>query len=99
VVTYNTADTGDTGCQIANDLPDDLSFVAATGGGTFTAAAHRIDWKLPSLPANSIGSVSFTVQVSPGAASGEVLTNKAYFAGFGLAPTTLLDTIVLLELP
>jgi hypothetical protein len=99
VVTYNTGDTGDTGCQIANDLPDDLSFVAATGGGTFTAAAHRIDWKLPSLPANSIGSVSFTVQVSPGAASGEVLTNKAYFAGFGLAPTTLLDTTVLLELP
>jgi hypothetical protein len=39
------------------------------------------------------------VQVSPGAASGEVLTNKAYFAGFGLAPTTLLDTTVLLELP
>jgi len=98
-VTYSTGDTGDIGCEIDNDLPDNLSFVAATGGGTFTPASHKIIWKLPSLAANSIGSVSFTVQVSPGATSGDVLTNKAYFAGFDLAPTTLLDTTVLLELP
>jgi len=99
LVTYSTGDTEDIGCEIDNDLPDNLSFVAATGGGTFTPASHKIIWKLPSLAANSIGSVSFTVQVSPGATSGDVLTNKAYFAGFDLAPTTLLDTTVLLELP
>jgi len=93
MITYSTGISDDNGCELDDLLPDDLSFVSATGG-VYNASTRTVSWNL-SAPAGTIGNVSFTAQVSPAAAIGEVLENRATFAGLALSPTALLDTIVL----
>ena len=61
---------------LADNLPPEVTFVSATGGGFYDAVTHTVTWNIGTLPANDPGgSVTVTVQVKPGTPPGTTITD------------------------
>ncbi len=67
--------------KITDKLPKGVSFVSASGRDSYNASTRTVTWKLGSVDVLEEGSVTLKVQVSPGLATGSVLTNTASFSG------------------
>jgi uncharacterized repeat protein (TIGR01451 family) len=80
-ITYNNAGPASSvGAKIVDALPAGVSFVSATGGGTYDAATRKVTWNLGTVPVGT-GTVKLTVRVPLTAALGSVIANQAEFSG------------------
>ena len=71
---------------IVDTLPANVSFVSATGGGTYVPAMHTVTWNIGTIPEGSSGAcVTLTVSVNAGAEN--TLTNCAVIDGDEVGPT------------
>ncbi len=77
---YKNVGTDDaTGVILEDQLPADVSFVSASGGGTLSGSV--VSWDLGSIsPGGTPGSVFVTVKVNSPLANGKVLQNLASIA-------------------
>ena len=63
---------------ITDTLPVEVSFVSATGGGTYASGTHTVTWGIGTLTAGtSQQCVQLKVQVDSGTAPGTTITNHA----------------------
>jgi subtilisin family serine protease len=88
-LTYEIAYTNggsddDEDCELEDELDDDTDFDSASAGGVYDPVAHVVRWKLGPVPAGATVRVLVTATVSPDAAPGAVLLNRALLGG-GLA--------------
>jgi extracellular elastinolytic metalloproteinase len=67
--------------MVTDVLPAELSFVSATGGGTYTAANRTVRWGLGTVAVNGTGSRSFTATIGATVPIGTVVVNQAQFSG------------------
>lgn len=77
--------------EIVDTLPLEVSFVSATGGGTYNGGTHKVGWNLGTLPA---GATTQTVQVTVSVVSGAgtTITNYATIDSLETGPTTADET-------
>jgi subtilisin-like proprotein convertase family protein len=68
-----------TGYTLRDTLPANVSFVSATGGGTYDAATRIVTWVI-GIPANGATTVNLTVAVSGAAFPGNVVLHTTLFA-------------------
>lgn len=67
---------------IVDDLPAEVRFVSATGGGTYYSATHTVTWDIGTIPAQtSQQCVQLVVQVDHAATPGINITNSATING------------------
>ena len=100
-ITY-TLDYGNLGpapseqAMITDKLPTGVTFVSATGRDSYNSSTRTVTWNIGTVPVLADGSVQLTVRVSPGTATGSVLTNQAEFTGaLTTATPALAATLVL----
>ncbi len=77
--TINYTNTGTdtaTGVVLSDQLPPELTFVGATGGGTHSGSG-LVTWVLPPLAANTSSSVTVSATVNSPLANGTVIHNSA----------------------
>ena len=67
--------------KITDVLPSDLTFVSATGGGTYNASTRTVTWNLGTVPVLYTGTLRLTARISPTALLGTPITNLAEFRG------------------
>ena len=85
----NTGDTDLTGVTIVDDLPSEVSFGSATGGGTYNSGTHQVTWSIGSVAEGVSGSVTLTAQVKSSAAPGSTIINYATIDSNETNPTTV----------
>jgi uncharacterized repeat protein (TIGR01451 family) len=67
-----------TGVSIVDDLPSEVTFVSATGGGAYNAGTHEVTWDIGNLTAGApVICETLTVTVNMGVAPGSLITNYA----------------------
>lgn len=92
VVAYDLRVTtaGDTltNATLIDELPDQVEFLSATGGGSYDAASHTVNWSFGSLSAGSDFTVSVSVRILATTPSGTLVTNNATFDADVIAPRT-----------
>ena len=71
--------------KITDELPDNVSFVSATGGGSYNASNGIVTWNLGAVGVGATGTRSLTVKVGGGVAAGTAIFNQAEF----IAPLTV----------
>ena len=86
----NTQNTFDVNNVVITDtLPAEVSFVSATGGGTYASGAHTVTWDIGTLSAGaSQQCVQLKVQVDSGTALWTTITNSATIDSDETPPTT-----------
>jgi fimbrial isopeptide formation D2 family protein len=95
-VTYTNGGTDDDDdCEVEDELDDDTDFRSASAGGTYDPSRHAVTWKLGRVPAGATVRMRVTATVSPNAAPGTVLVNRALVSSLGLSPATAFtETVV-----
>ena len=85
-----------TGVTIVDDLPPEVAFVSATGGGTYDGPAHQVTWNIRDLAAFDPGSCeTLTVTVNMGVTPGSLITNYATINSNETLPKTFtLQTLI-----
>jgi uncharacterized repeat protein (TIGR01451 family) len=80
-ITYTNKSTTDaaTGVQITDILPDLVTFVDASNGGTL--AGNTLSFDIFNVAAGGSGSVTYRVQVASNAMNGQTFTNNAMILG------------------
>ncbi len=63
---------------LTDTLPDRVTFVAASGGGTYDAGSHTVTWALGNLLPGDMGTVVITGTVHTPLPNGLVITNTAH---------------------
>jgi uncharacterized repeat protein (TIGR01451 family) len=86
LVTYTLAYTNagpatSRNAKLTDILPSEVSFVSATGGGKYQAAAHTVTWSLGAVPAGTSGSRTLTVRIGASTPPGTPVLNTAEFTG------------------
>ena len=94
-VTVHSGSQADSGCTFDNVLPGDVSFGAASGGGTFDAASNTVSWRQGAVPANTLTTYTVTGQVRAGTAPGSVLVDNFSAADLVFGPFAQGQTTVL----
>jgi uncharacterized repeat protein (TIGR01451 family) len=86
---------------IADNLPTEVSFASATGGGTYDSSVHTVTWNIGTLLAGAAQQcVQLVVDVNTTAAPGSTITNSATIDSDETPPTTVNeDTDVCLNQP
>jgi uncharacterized repeat protein (TIGR01451 family) len=77
MVVRNLGPGNATNVQISDELPNTLTFVSASSGGTFNATNRLITWSFPAIPANGTVSVTVTATVN----TNTPVTNTARIIG------------------
>jgi len=81
--------------KITDVLPAGVTFVSASDGGTYNAAARTVTWNLGTVPLNFTGSRTLTVKVNSGLPAATLLVNTSqYTAALTLAPPAAATTLV-----
>jgi gliding motility-associated-like protein/uncharacterized repeat protein (TIGR01451 family) len=62
---------------VSDELPEGVSFVSASDGGSYDAQSNTVTWSLGDLAADSNISISLVVEVDLDVADGTVITNFA----------------------
>lgn len=95
-VTYTNLGDIDDDCEIDDLLPNDLTYVSSTGGGTYDAATRTVTWTTGRVAAGETKTFNMTATVSDSAGIGSVLVNQAYFRllGIGVSPLGTSTTLV-----
>jgi uncharacterized repeat protein (TIGR01451 family) len=65
---------------VVDTLPTDVTFVSATGGGVYNAAARTVTWSLGDVMTPQSGSFTVVVTVNSPLPSGTSLTNAVVFS-------------------
>jgi uncharacterized repeat protein (TIGR01451 family) len=85
----NNPNQAATGVVIVDDLPSDVSFVSATGGGVYDSGTHTVTWDVGTLPGGAAQQcLQATVQVNGGVTPLTVLTNYATIDSNETPPVT-----------
>ncbi len=71
--------------KIVDVLPAGVTFVSATGGGSYNASTRTVTWNLGDVPVGASGTRSLTVKVDSGVTVGTTIFNQAEF----IAPLTV----------
>ncbi len=77
-----------TGVTLIDALPDQVSFLSASAGGSHDPASNTVSWALGDLPPGSTGSVTLQVLVMAGTPAGTTLGNTAQLQGANAAVVT-----------
>jgi uncharacterized repeat protein (TIGR01451 family) len=96
----NTANTLPvTGVTLVDDLPPEVTFVSATGGGIYNGGTHQVTWNIGALAAGDPGGCeTVTVTVNMGVAPGSLITNYATINSNETGPKTATEqTLICLE--
>ena len=64
---------------LVDTLPAGVTFVSATGGGTFNATQRTVTWTLGGVANGASGSRGLVVKIAGGTASGTLLLNQVEF--------------------
>jgi uncharacterized repeat protein (TIGR01451 family) len=81
--------------KVTDTLPASLSFVSATGGGTYNPSTRTVTWNPATVPLGTTGTLTVTARVSPTAPVGSTIINKAQFtAPLTIAPPAAAITVV-----
>jgi uncharacterized repeat protein (TIGR01451 family) len=88
-----------TGVTLVDDLPPEVTFVSATGGGTYNGGTHQVTWNIGGLAAGDPGGCeTVTVTVNMGVAPGSLITNYATINSNETGPKTATEqTLICLE--
>lgn len=101
-ITYgNDSPVTVTGAVLSDVLPTGLTFVSATGGGTYDSGTNTVTWTIGTLPAGSTGNtVTFTATVDDPYPSGATnpLVNTVELDSDDTTPVTA-DAPVFISLP
>jgi uncharacterized repeat protein (TIGR01451 family) len=66
-----------TSAVLVDDLPPEVTFVSATGGGTYNGTTHTVTWDIGTIPAGDPGGCeTVTVTVNAGVTPGSIITNS-----------------------
>jgi len=86
----------DDDCEIDDLLPDDLTYISSTGGGTYDPATRTVTWTTGSVAAGQSKTFTLTAEVSDSAEIGSVLINRSYFhlLGIDVSPLGSATTMV-----
>ena len=72
----SSANTQDiTGVVLTDTLPADMTFVSASGGGSYDSGTGKVTWNVGTVTAGSTGSVTLTVTVKSSATPGGEILN------------------------
>jgi len=83
---------------IVDDLPPEVTFVSATGGGTYNGGTHQVAWNIGSLAAGDPGGcVTLTVTVNMGVTPGSLITNYATIDSNETDPKTVTEQTLICE--
>lgn len=75
---------------IGDNLPTDVSFVSATGGGTYDSVSHTVTWNIGTLSAGAAQQcVQLVVNVDTTATPGSTVSNSATIDSDETPPTTV----------
>ena len=67
---------------LVDDLPAEVSFVSATGGGTYDSVAHTVTWDIGTIPAGTPQQcVQLVVKVDASVTPGTNITNSVTISG------------------
>jgi uncharacterized repeat protein (TIGR01451 family) len=83
----------------SDPLPDEVTFVSATGGATYSAGTHTVSWG-GSAPGSTVSTLDFDIVVNalPGLADGVVIENVASLAEkYEGTPFTYFDAETLVD--
>ena len=73
--------------ELIDELPAEVDFISATGGGIYDAIAHTVTWNVGTLPENGAGD-SYVLVVRVNALPGEELLNRVRIDSDQTGPTT-----------
>jgi uncharacterized repeat protein (TIGR01451 family) len=76
----NNGPSDSTGALVVDALPNGVSFVSATNGGTYNSGSHTVTWVLGALVRGASTSVTVTIQVNDPAPSGRITNAVAVAA-------------------
>ncbi len=62
---------------VTDVLPVELEFVAASAGGLYDPASHRVTWQLGSLPAGARSTLVLTARLAERTPAGTIVVNRA----------------------
>jgi uncharacterized repeat protein (TIGR01451 family) len=82
----NTGNATATSLTLTDPVPNGLTFVSASGGGTYSSGT--VTWNLPDLAPNATGSVTVTLHVPTGYTGANPLTNIVSLSATGVSPVT-----------
>lgn len=88
-VTYSigfSADGDLTNATLVDELPAEVSFVSASGGGVYNGADHNVTWNLGNLTDGTTGTRTVTVNVLASTPVGTTITNTATFDADVIVP-------------
>ena len=99
VLTYSLAFSNNgsdvaVGASLVDQLPAEVDFVSASGGGSWDPVSRTISWNLGDIPAGTSGQVSANVRVESPLPDGFILTNEATLSAGGAEPVASTDTVV-----
>jgi uncharacterized repeat protein (TIGR01451 family)/gliding motility-associated-like protein len=77
IVVSNTSQVPAINVVVSDELPEGVSFVSASDGGSYDAQSNTVTWSLGDLAADSNISISLVVEVDLDVADGTVITNFA----------------------
>ncbi|MFH1314035.1 MAG: choice-of-anchor D domain-containing protein [Candidatus Eisenbacteria bacterium] len=83
----NTNPLPATGVTLADRLPAEMQFLAATGGGAYDPVAHDITWDIGTLDADASGSVGLLVEIDLSAPAEITLTDTCTVFCNEMGPT------------
>jgi uncharacterized repeat protein (TIGR01451 family) len=95
----NTANTLPvTGVTLVDDLPPEVTFVSASGGGAYNGGTHQVTWNIGALAAGDPGGCeTVTVTVNMGVAPGSLITNYATIDSNETGPKTTFEQTLICE--
>jgi uncharacterized repeat protein (TIGR01451 family) len=87
----NTANVFDaTNVVLTDDLPSEVSFESASGGGSYNGTTHAVTWDIGTLAAGAAEVCeALSVTVDPATAPETLFTNQATIASDETGPTTV----------
>jgi len=89
-ISYENAGNADlTGVTIVDDLPSEVDYIPATGGGTYDSLNHKVTWNIGNVAKDATGSVTVTVTVNSSATPGSTVINYATIDSNETNPTTV----------
>ncbi len=92
----NTGNASATGVTIQDPLVPNLTFVAASGGGTYDPGSRTVTWNLPGIAPGDSGNVALIAQVASPLLDGTLIPNEAAIDSIEtLAVTSQTDSTVL----
>ncbi|MFH0992232.1 MAG: hypothetical protein V1799_19705 [bacterium] len=78
---------------LSDSLVQGITFVSATGGGSYNSSTRKVTWSLGNLLASASGSVSITFQVTNPYSGTNPLINTANLAASNLPNTAISNTV------